>query len=187
MPAPRIIGGIWRGRALAAPEGLATRPTASRVRQALFDILLHAPWAEDAVIGRTVLDVFAGSGALGLEALSRGAVRARFLETDHHACNAIRHNIAACQATDRADLIATSALSPPNAPEPHHLVILDPPYGQDLIPKAIAALSRAGWIAPHAIIAAERGRTDPIPTSTPLLAERTHGAASLAIWRLAEV
>ena len=79
----RIVAGAWRGRSLAAPPGAATRPTADRVRQALFDMLMHAPWAgPDAVRGARVLDAFAGTGAMGLEALSRGAAHATFLEND---------------------------------------------------------------------------------------------------------
>jgi 16S rRNA (guanine966-N2)-methyltransferase len=78
MTAPRIIAGSWRGRTLVTPAGTTTRPTAGRVRQAVFDMLMHAPWAERAIEGRAVLDVFAGSGALGLEALSRGAARVVF-------------------------------------------------------------------------------------------------------------
>lgn len=187
MAAPRIIAGALRGRVLATPEGLATRPSSARVRQALFDILAHAPWAKDgsgqAIAGRTVLDVFAGSGALGLEALSRGAARASFIESDRAACQAIRRNIEACRAGDRAVLIAADALAPPRAAMPHDLVLLDPPYGMGLVPCALDALAEAGWIAPGALIAAEFGRTDPIQAGLPLLAERTHGPALLAIWR----
>ncbi|MDD2876803.1 MAG: 16S rRNA (guanine(966)-N(2))-methyltransferase RsmD [Acidiphilium sp.] len=178
----RIIAGAWRGRTLTAPDGLTTRPTASRVRQALFDVLLHAPWAEGAVEGSAVLDVFAGSGALGLEALSRGADSATFIDNDRAASDAIRRNIAACKATDRATLVTADALALPQG-KPHTLVFLDPPYGLDLIPRAIASLSKAGWIAPDALIAAEFGRTDLLPETIMPLAERLHGAARLVIWR----
>ena len=92
----RIVAGQWRGRTLAAPAGAATRPTADRVRQALFDMLLHAPWGgRDRVEGAAVLDAFAGTGALGLEALSRGAATATFIERDRAALAALRANIAA--------------------------------------------------------------------------------------------
>ncbi|MHB1303770.1 MAG: 16S rRNA (guanine(966)-N(2))-methyltransferase RsmD [Acidiphilium sp.] len=181
MSAPRIIAGVWRGRVLAAPEGPATRPTASRVRQALFDMLMHAPWADGAVVGRSVLDVFAGSGALGLEALSRGAARASFIENDRAACEAVKRNIAACHAEARARLVAADALAPPPG-TPHALVMLDPPYGQGLVPRSLNALEASGWIAPGAIIAAEFGRDEPVP-EVASLAERTHGAARLLIWR----
>ncbi len=87
----RIVAGVWRGRKLVAPLGQATRPTADRVRQALFDMLLHAPWGGRAAIeGAVVLDAFAGTGAMGLEALSRGAARGVFIESDARALRALR-------------------------------------------------------------------------------------------------
>src|SRR6202051_1663883 len=98
----RIVAGAWRGRSLAAPPGTATRPTADRVRQALFDMLMHAPWAGRSVVeDALVLDAFAGTGALGLEALSRGAAKAVFVERAQGALLALRANIAAFRAGDR--------------------------------------------------------------------------------------
>ena len=110
----RIIAGRHRGRRLLAPAGAATRPTADRVRQALFDRLMHAPWAGRAAVdGARVLDAFAGTGALGLEALSRGAAVATFLETGRAALAALRGNIAACRAEVRCTVLAADALRPP--------------------------------------------------------------------------
>jgi 16S rRNA (guanine966-N2)-methyltransferase len=179
----RIVAGLWRGRALAAPPGSATRPTADRVRQALFDMLLHAPWAgrrtlEDA----HVLDVFAGTGAFGLEALSRGAAHATFIEHDRAALAALRANIAACRAQPRATILPADVLATPPGP-PANVVFLDPPYRQDLVARAITRLRTVGRLAPSALIIAETARDEPPPTSAPLLAERSHGAARLSIWR----
>src|SRR5271167_1897168 len=149
----RIVAGVWRGRALRAPPGDTTRPTADRVRQALFDMLLHTPWGgRDAIEGARVLDVFAGTGALGLEALSRGAAFATFIEQDRAALAALRANIATLRAADRTAVLAGDALTvkalaaqalagkpppaaPPTAPgaAPCTLVFLDPPYGADLV------------------------------------------------------
>ena len=182
MTGPRIIAGAWRGRLLSAPDGTLTRPTAGRVRQALFDILLHAPWADGAVSGRMVLDAFAGSGALGLEALSRGAAGATFIERHRAALADLRRNIAACGAEDRTRIVAADALAPPHG-LPHDLVLLDPPYGQQLVTPAVSVLATAGWLAPRALIAAEIGKADPAPEGVCPLAERTHGAARLVIWR----
>jgi 16S rRNA (guanine966-N2)-methyltransferase len=180
---PRIIAGAWRGRVLAAPAGLATRPTAGRVRQALFDMLRHAPWAGgDLLPDAVVLDVFAGSGALGLEALSRGASQVRFIESDRAAGAAIAANIRACRADDRARLVLADALNPPPG-TPHGLILLDPPYRQDLVPRALVALGRTGWIAAGAIIVAEIGRDETLPEEIAPLAERAHGAARLVIWK----
>src|SRR3954468_9790446 len=101
----RIVGGAWRGRALVAPPGQGTRPTADRVRQALFDMLMHAPWGGRAVIeGARVLDVFAGTGALGLEALSRGAAFACFIDSNPLALRALRTNVAACRVEERTEI-----------------------------------------------------------------------------------
>lgn len=178
----RIVAGAWRGRALTAPPGQATRPTADRVRQALFDMLLHAPWAgRHSIEGAQVLDVFAGTGAFGLEALSRGAARATFVENDRAALIALRANIAACRAQERARVLATDALAIQPG-EPATLLFLDPPYRQDLVPRVMSRLRAAGRIAPGALIIAETARDEPPPTSTPPLAERCHGSARLTIW-----
>lgn len=179
----RIVAGAWRGRALAAPPGAATRPTADRVRQALFDMLLHAPWGGRAAVDDVlVLDAFAGTGALGLEALSRGAAHVTFIERDRAAVAVLRANIAALGAGDRARVIAGDALSPPRPSSACALVFLDPPYRGGLVPRALAALAGAGWIAPDALIAAETARDEPSPAAVSL-AERTHGAARLIVWR----
>src|SRR5580704_17668677 len=110
----RIVAGEWRGRSLLAPPGATTRPTADRVRQALFDMLMHAPWSGRTFIeGALVLDLFAGTGALGLEALSRGAARAVFVERDRPALAALRANIEACRAGDRCEVLPVDVLSVP--------------------------------------------------------------------------
>lgn len=182
MSGPRIIGGAWRGRVLAAPVGEQTRPTAARVRQALFDMLAHADWADGSVEG-AVLDVFAGSGALGLEALSRGAQFVTFIECEAAAGAAIRRNIALCGAEARARMVVADACRPPPG-RPHALVLLDPPYGRDLVWSACSALAGAGWVAPGALVVAELGRAEPVPGGVTPLVERTHGAARLVAWRV---
>jgi 16S rRNA (guanine966-N2)-methyltransferase len=180
----RIVAGAWRGRTLAVPAGQATRPTADRVRQALFDMLLHAPWAGRAVIeGAHALDAFAGTGALGLEALSRGAAHATFVERDRAALSVLRANIAACRAGDCSTLIAGDALALPSGPA-FGLVFLDPPYGQDLVARTLMALQAANRVAPGAVIVAETGRNEARPGPSEVLAERTHGAARLTIWQV---
>lgn len=180
----RIIAGAWRGRNLVAPAGVSTRPTAERMRQALFDMLAHAPWAEACLAGAEVLDAFAGTGALGLEALSRGAARAHFIETDRHALAALRANIAACKAGDRAVVLPQDTLRPKPG-TPCNLVFLDPPYAQDLVPKAVAVLANSGWFAPGALVIAETGRDEALALPAELCAERIHGAARITAWRMA--
>ncbi len=182
----RIVAGAWRGRNIAAPRSASTRPTADRVRQALFDMLAHAPWA-DPIAGCAVLDGFAGSGALGLEALSRGAARTVFFETDRTALDVLRGNVAALGAGPRSLVLGADATRPPR-PGPAQggcgLVFLDPPYGRGLIACAIEALRASGWIAAGALIVAETARAEEPPVAAAsLLAARLHGTARLSIWR----
>jgi len=179
----RIIAGQWRGRTLIAPESGSVRPTADRARQAIFDMLWHAPWAGREVIeGALVLDVFAGTGALGLEALSRGAGRVVFIENGAEALAALRRNIARVRAATRTDILARDATAPGRATRPAGLVFLDPPYAQGLVPQAMAALRAGGWLVPGALVIAETGRTEESPHDDPL-AERAHGAARVSVWR----
>jgi len=179
----RIVAGAWRGRTLMVPAGTATRPTADRVRQALFDMLLHAPWGgRETVEGTRVLDVFAGTGAFGLEALSRGAAHVTFVERDRAALQALQANIATCHAERSATVVPLDVLAI-GAGTPAELVFLDPPYRQDLVPRAVARLRAEGWIAPGALLIAETARDEPPPTVARLLAERAHGAARVSIWR----
>ncbi|MCZ8140364.1 MAG: 16S rRNA (guanine(966)-N(2))-methyltransferase RsmD [Acetobacteraceae bacterium] len=184
----RIIAGRWKGRALSAPPGLTTRPTSDRARQAIFDQLWHAPWAGRAVIeNAVVLDGFAGSGAMGLEALSRGAAQAFFMEQDRAALAALRANIASCKAGDACRVIAGDVTAPPQAATPCNLVFLDPPYGKGLVPRALVALQAKGWIAPGALIIAETGR-DEAAVMLPgfeVVSTRDHGAARLSALRAA--
>ncbi|MBO1075651.1 16S rRNA (guanine(966)-N(2))-methyltransferase RsmD [Roseomonas marmotae] len=181
----RIVAGRHRGRKLAAPAGAATRPTSERMRQALFDMLWHAPWAGRAAVeGQAVLDAFAGTGALGLEALSRGAASASFIEKDRAALAALRANIAACREEEAAKVLVADATRPPRAATPCSLIFLDPPYAQDLVPRALSALGAAGWIAPAALICAEVGREEtPELPGFEILAERVHGAARVLVLR----
>lgn len=178
----RIVAGRFKGKSLLAPPGEATRPTADRARQALFDIIMHAPWGgHDLIAGATILDVFAGTGALGLEALSRGAGLAHFIENDPPALKALRANLAACKGAE-GKIHAADALNPsPGAS--CALVLLDPPYRKSLITMAVPRLADAGWIAPGSVIVAETARDEDPPLPASYLTERTHGAAKFWIWR----
>ncbi len=162
----RIVAGRLRGRALVAPEGRATRPTGDRARQALFDVLAHADWAPP-LEGARVLDLFAGSGALGFEALSRGAAFALFVETDAAARGAIRDNADALGLMGAARVHRRDATDlgprPGSAGAAFTLAFLDPPYGQGLGERALAGLAGGGWLAPDAVAVFERGRDEPDP------------------------
>ena len=191
----RVVGGDWRGRRLYAPPGSRTRPTADRVRQALFDMLMHAGWGGRSVIdGASVLDTFAGTGALGLEALSRGAAMAYFIESDAAALRALRANVAACKAEDRSEILPVDVLSAFGARRWSgtqlvgtapliSLVFLDPPYGQDLVPRALTKVRGAGLIRADALCVAEIGRDETWKPDEPLLDERALGPARILIFR----
>ncbi|WP_137181691.1 16S rRNA (guanine(966)-N(2))-methyltransferase RsmD [Roseomonas sp. AR75] len=181
----RIVAGRHRGRSLVAPAGEATRPTSDRVRQALFDMLWHAPWAgRERVEGARVLDAFAGTGALGLEALSRGAAKAVFIEQDRAALAALRTNIAALKAEANTRVIAGDATRPPRADAACGLVFLDPPYGKDVVARAVQALAASGWLAPDALVVAEVARDEVLDVpGFEAVAERAHGAARLVFLR----
>jgi 16S rRNA (guanine966-N2)-methyltransferase len=152
------------------------------MRQALFDMLMHAEWARGHVVGAVVLDAFAGTGALGLEALSRGAAQAIFIERDRAALVALRANIAVCRAEQVAQVLACDVLRARPGPA-CNLVFLDPPYGKDLVAPAVAALRQGGWLAADAILVVETGRDETLELGLALLAERNHAAARVTIWQ----
>jgi 16S rRNA (guanine966-N2)-methyltransferase len=177
----RITGGTHRGRKLTAPDGLGTRPTSDRARMAVFNILRHGHGVEDAV----VLDAFAGTGALGLEALSQGAAEAFFIEKDRAALKSCRENIAAL-GFKTAHLISGDATSPPVAPKPCNLVFLDPPYGHGLVTAALVALRGKGWLADGALCVAEMAKKEPddVPDGFELIDERAYGVALVRFLRM---
>lgn len=150
----RIVGGTHGGRVLRAPHGAATRPTSEKVREAIFNIL-----GPDAAPGAHVLDLFAGSGALGIEALSRGAAHATFVDTGKTALAAIRGNLRELGLEARATVLAVDAVAaarlPP--PAPWGLVFVDPPYASDLAQRAVLALP-AAHLAPGARVVIEHDR-----------------------------
>jgi len=182
----RITGGRQRGRPLAAPPGLSVRPTADRAREALFDILAGGRVFDDFTLeGASVLDVFAGTGAVGLEALSRGAKHACFLEHDRAALAALRQNIARLGEEARTMVLARDAIRPGRASEAFGFAFLDPPYGEALAEPALAALHQHGWIAPGAPVVLETGSRENVVVPDPFeqLDERRYGAARFRLLR----
>jgi 16S rRNA (guanine966-N2)-methyltransferase len=151
----RIVGGRLRGRALAGPKSPAIRPTADRLREALFNILAHA--YGDPVSGARVLDLFAGSGALGLEALSRGAAFALFVDDGAEARALIRANVEALGLGGVTRVFRRDAtrLGPAHPVEPFGLVFADPPYGHGYAEKALASARDGGWLVPEALVVVE--------------------------------
>jgi 16S rRNA (guanine966-N2)-methyltransferase len=151
----RIVGGRLRGRVLAAPRSQTVRPTADRLREALFNILLHG--YGDPVAGVRVLDLFAGTGALGLEALSRGVAFALFVDDGAEARALLRENVATLGLGGSTRIFRRDAtkLGDAHPIEPFSLVFLDPPYGKGLAERALVSAHAGGWLAPDALIVVE--------------------------------
>ena len=177
----RIVAGVLGGRRLHAPKGAAIRPTADRVREAIFSIL------GPAVAGAEVLDLFAGTGAMGLEALSRGASRAVFVDQSVHAVRLIRSNVEVCQVADRVRVIHGSVNQAIRRLAGHgetfDLIFIDPPYGRDSIQKTLLSLdevTRSGTV-----VVAEHGSRDPLPVQIQEWSQteaRRYGDTSIAFY-----
>lgn len=177
----RIIAGEWRGRRLVAPKGDATRPTADRTRETLFNMLASRLGSFE---GLSVLDLFAGSGALGLEAVSRGAASCLFVEQDAEAVKAIRANIDAFDARIRTQVQQGSVMSLAPAKASNDLILLDPPYGTGAGQVALDRMTRLGWIGPATWIALETRKDEDISVKALKIdAERTVGKAKLTLLR----
>jgi len=151
----RVVGGRLRGRTLAGPKSQAIRPTADRLRESLFNVLVHA--YGDPIGGARVLDLFAGTGALGIEALSRGAAFALFVDESAEARALLRENVTALGLGGVSRIFRRDAarLGPAHPVEPFALAFLDPPYGQNLAAKGLASAREGGWLVPDALILVE--------------------------------
>ncbi|MFY0311485.1 16S rRNA (guanine(966)-N(2))-methyltransferase RsmD [Leisingera sp. D0M16] len=181
----RIIAGDFRGRALAAvgkgDAGAHLRPTTDRVRESLFNVLMHT----GAIPGARVLDLFAGTGALGLEALSRGAAEVVFVDDGRVSTGLIRKNIGICRAGDRCTLTRRDALKLGQNPgAPFDLIFLDPPYGKGLGEKALAAAVAGGWVADDALVVWEESAPMAAPEGFELQDSRKYGDTHISLmWR----
>jgi 16S rRNA (guanine966-N2)-methyltransferase len=161
----RIVAGKFRGLSLATPKDERVRPTSDRVREALFNVLAHNDFGVGFKIeGARVLDLFAGTGALGLEALSRGARYVLFVDDHHESRGLIRRNVGL------GDM-------PPNAGGPFDLVFMDPPYRKGLVAQALASIDGGGWLTPHAVVIAEMAEDEMFaaPDWVESLDERVYG------------
>jgi 16S rRNA (guanine966-N2)-methyltransferase len=181
----RIVGGALRGRVLKGPKSQAVRPTSDRLRESIFDILAHA--YDHILEGAAVVDLFAGTGALGLEALSRGASRALFVDNGSEARALLRENIEALGLGGVTRVFRRDAtklgLAPPG--EAFSLAFLDPPYREGLAAPALAELSRGGWLAPGALVVIEedaQAQVD-LPEGLSLKETRRYGDTQLVLAR----
>lgn len=177
----RVISGEWRGRRLIAPRNDATRPTADRTRETLFSMLASRLGSFE---GLYVADLFAGSGALGIEALSRGAAHCLFGEQDRDAIDALRKNLAALGAAGRAEVRAGSVLALGPAPRSFDLLLLDAPYATGAGSVALDKLSRLGWVDADSWISIETGEKESVNVAGfAIEAERKVGKAKLTLLR----
>ncbi len=178
----RLIAGQWRGRKISAPPGEATRPTSDRTRETLFSMLVSRIGTFE---GLSVVDLFAGSGALGFEALSRGAAACIFVEQDPAAIRALRQNIAALRAQPQSDVRASSVLALGPVKAPHDLILLDPPYGSGAGVVALEKLTRLGWVGPATWISLETAFNEvPQVKGLETVVSRKVGKALLTLMRL---
>jgi 16S rRNA (guanine966-N2)-methyltransferase len=182
----RIVGGRFRGHALKGPSSDAVRPTSDRLRETIFNILAHG--YGDAVAGARVLDLFAGTGAMGLEALSRGAAFALFVDNGAAARGLIRENVEALGLGGQSRLFRRDAtrMGPAGPNEPFSLVFCDPPYGQGLAERALASCAGGGWLTEDALIVVEEAQgvavTLPAPFSE--IETRDYGETKLVFARV---
>ncbi|MCC3303447.1 16S rRNA (guanine(966)-N(2))-methyltransferase RsmD [Sneathiella sp. HT1-7] len=185
----RIVGGKFRGKKLVLPEDKRVRPTSDRAREALFNILGHDSEmrGENGLLPNDaiVLDVFAGTGALGLEALSRGAVHVTFLDNHSESLKLVEQNVKNMSARNCTDILRRDAANPGKPGMPCDLILMDPPYGENLAAPTLVALKKNGWIKPDAIIVIEIAAKEnvDIPPEFRLLKDRKYGAARLIFLR----
>lgn len=183
----RIIAGKYARRQLIAPAGQGTRPTSDRAREAIFNMLQHQDWGRAAITGARVLDVCCGTGAMGLEALSRGAASLWLMEQDKAALQATQQNIAALGVQAQSHILRGDARHPPQAPHGCNLIFIDPPYRQNLPEQIVPALRSQGWIAPDALLVIETGAQETVNLNDEivLLMQRRYGAAMVSFFGIA--
>jgi 16S rRNA (guanine966-N2)-methyltransferase len=181
----RVTGGTLRGRPLAMPDGLAVRPTSDKVRQAIFNMLAHHDFGNFALEGARVIDLFAGTGALGVEALSRGARYALFVDEAAESRALVRRNIEAFSLTGVTKIWRRSATDLGTlSGEAFDLAFLDAPYRTGLTERALASLKAGGWLKPGAVVVAETAADENIPPADDyrLVDRRTYGETALSFF-----
>ncbi|MFM9889269.1 MAG: 16S rRNA (guanine(966)-N(2))-methyltransferase RsmD [Rickettsiales bacterium] len=181
----RIIAGAFKGRKLKEFEGDAIRPTGDRTRESLFNLLMHGAYGGDDIIGCHVVDLCCGTGALGLEALSRGARMATFIDKDKRAIALARDNATHCGTLPLCQFLTADATRLPPAHTPAQLVVIDAPYDTPILASAYDALERGQWFAPGALLVAEMRRGTKLPTliGVTLCDSREYGKAALHLYR----
>lgn len=188
----RVIGGKHRNRRIEAIDDKKLRPTAARTREAIFNILSHAEFAEDGVTvidDAVVLDLFCGTGALGIEALSRGAKHVIFVDIEQKHLDVTRANVKFLDESENATFIRSDSANPPPARTQCNVVFLDPPYKKGLLGKALHNLIAGNWLADNAIVVVEMGKFEKLPEHEgyEVLRERVYGGTAVVILRYTKV
>lgn len=181
----RIISGKFRGQKLFSPRSSLIRPTSDRARESIFNLLTHLLEKRELNFSDLfVLDVFAGTGALGFEALSRGAKHVTFMDQSPEAADLIRTHIDRLKVPETTSFLRRDACRPSKPHQPADLVFLDPPYGKNLVPRAMKALEKAGWFNCPCVFVIEVGTKEETPDfpNLTLLDERTYGAAKVLFY-----
>lgn len=183
----RIISGQFKGRRLHTPKNDAIRPTSDRTREALFNLLMHGHYAGAHIVGQRVADLCCGTGALGLEALSRGASECMFIDQDKTSLALTRDNVLHCNAVPQAQFLQADVTRLPAARQPVSLVLMDAPYDSPLTGRAYQSLRSGHWFAPEALFVVEQPMAAPITVleGAELIDQRKYGKTILLVYRVA--
>lgn len=181
----RIISGQYKGRKLTPPTGKDIRPTSDRTRESVFNLLMHGAYAGEAIIDQHVVDLCCGTGAMGLEALSRGARVATFIDQDKRSLELARQNVTHCGANAAAQFVAADATRLPTAREAAALVLMDAPYDSPILGAAYQSLRAGGWLVAGSLLVAEQAHFTPAPAldGAELIDERKYGKAKVLVYR----
>ena len=182
----RIISGKFKGRKLMPPTGNDIRPTSDRTRESVFNLLMHGSYAGEAIIDQHVVDLCCGTGAMGLEALSRGAQKATFIDRDKRSLELAKQNVLHCGATAQAFFVQGDVTKLPAAKEPAALVLMDPPYDLHVLAAAYTALRNGRWFQQDALFVVEQAKFTAVPSleGAELRDERDYGKTKILVYRV---
>lgn len=182
----RIIAGNLKGRRLQSPENDAIRPTSDRTRESLFNLLMHGRFGGDAIIGQRVADLCCGTGAVGLEAISRGARAAYFVDMSKQALALAKQNALHCNVVGQCHFIPADITRLPPVSEPFALVFMDPPYAKSILPQTYASLRAQGWLSEGSLLVVEQPSRSELPTleGAELITSREYGKTAIHVWEI---
>ncbi len=183
----RIIAGTLKGRKIQAPENDSIRPTSDRTRESVFNLLMHGQFGGDNIVDERVADLCCGTGAIGLEAVSRGAVTCQFVDISKKALELAKANAIHCGVSSQCQFLPADITKLPMVTQPFGMVFMDPPYAKDILTETYASLTRGGWFKPGSLLVAELPRRIDLPVleGTELVVSRDYGKhTSVQVWRI---